>query len=190
VSEGSREYVWGTSWGVSTRLIGAVVMVHGDDLGLVLPPRIAPVQVVILPVLKKPKADKTGKAGTAGAGAGAGKEDTTASATTSTTTAPSPDDASNAAVCAMAETMARALRGRGIRCRVAAGDGRQLGALRYVCVLCCAVLWCAVLCCAVMWCAVLCCAVLCCGVVCCGVVCCDVVWCAVLWCDVVWCAVV
>src|SRR5687768_8137571 len=46
----SLEYVWGTSWGVTTRLIGAVVMVHGDDGGLILPPRIAPYQVVIVPI--------------------------------------------------------------------------------------------------------------------------------------------
>ncbi len=43
-------YVWQTSWGISTRIIGAVVMVHGDDKGLVLPPRLAPVQVVIVPI--------------------------------------------------------------------------------------------------------------------------------------------
>ncbi len=48
--KGEREYVWGTSWGVSTRLVGAVVMGHGDELGLRLPPRIAPFQVVIVPV--------------------------------------------------------------------------------------------------------------------------------------------
>lgn len=47
------EYAWTTSWGVTTRLIGAAVMVHSDDNGLVLPPRLAPSQVVILPVLKK-----------------------------------------------------------------------------------------------------------------------------------------
>jgi prolyl-tRNA synthetase len=45
------KYVWQTSWGISTRLIGAVVMVHGDDKGLILPPRVAPVQVVIVPIL-------------------------------------------------------------------------------------------------------------------------------------------
>jgi prolyl-tRNA synthetase len=44
------QYVWGTSWGVTTRLIGAVVMVHGDEGGLILPPRIAPYQVVIVPI--------------------------------------------------------------------------------------------------------------------------------------------
>src|SRR4051794_9419274 len=44
------QHVWGTSWGVSTRLIGAAIMVHGDDSGLVLPPRIAPYQVVIVPI--------------------------------------------------------------------------------------------------------------------------------------------
>lgn len=46
------EYVWATSWGVSTRLIGALVMAHSDDSGLVLPPRIAPLQVVIVPIFK------------------------------------------------------------------------------------------------------------------------------------------
>lgn len=50
-SEG-RELVWATSWGVSTRLIGALVMTHSDDKGLVLPPRVAPVQVVIVPITK------------------------------------------------------------------------------------------------------------------------------------------
>jgi len=50
--EGKREYVWGTSWGVSTRLIGALVMTHSDDNGLVLPPRLAPIQVVIVPIYK------------------------------------------------------------------------------------------------------------------------------------------
>jgi len=53
--EGVRDYVWATSWGVSTRLIGAVVMTHSDDEGLVLPPKIAPVQVVIIPVVNKEK---------------------------------------------------------------------------------------------------------------------------------------
>jgi len=43
-------YVWQTSWGITTRLIGAVIMVHGDDKGLILPPRIAPVQIVIIPI--------------------------------------------------------------------------------------------------------------------------------------------
>ena len=46
----SVQYIWGTSWGVTTRLIGAVVMVHGDEGGLILPPRIAPYQVVIVPI--------------------------------------------------------------------------------------------------------------------------------------------
>ncbi len=46
------EYVWATSWGVSTRLIGALVMAHSDDLGLVLPPKLAPIQVVIVPIYK------------------------------------------------------------------------------------------------------------------------------------------
>jgi len=47
---GEWEHVWSTSWGVSTRLIGAVVMAHGDDDGLVLPPRVAPIQAVIIPI--------------------------------------------------------------------------------------------------------------------------------------------
>ncbi len=51
--EGTREYVWATSWGVSTRLIGALVMAHGDDHGLRLPPRLAPIQVVIIPIWGK-----------------------------------------------------------------------------------------------------------------------------------------
>jgi len=51
-SENKQEYVWATSWGVSTRLIGALVMAHSDDDGLILPPRIAPVQVVIVPIYK------------------------------------------------------------------------------------------------------------------------------------------
>ncbi|MCX7728243.1 MAG: proline--tRNA ligase [Bacteroidia bacterium] len=49
---GELEYVWATSWGVSTRLMGALVMSHSDDLGLVLPPKIAPIQVVIVPIYK------------------------------------------------------------------------------------------------------------------------------------------
>ncbi len=49
------DYVWATSWGVSTRLIGALVMAHSDDDGLVLPPRIAPLQVVIVPIYKGPE---------------------------------------------------------------------------------------------------------------------------------------
>ncbi len=49
-AEGAQEYVWNTSWGVSTRLIGALIMAHGDDVGLVLPPRLAPHQVVIVPI--------------------------------------------------------------------------------------------------------------------------------------------
>jgi prolyl-tRNA synthetase len=46
------QYVWTTSWGLSTRMVGAVVMVHGDDQGLVLPPRLAPIQVVVVPIWK------------------------------------------------------------------------------------------------------------------------------------------
>lgn len=50
--EGKLEYVWGTSWGVSTRLMGALVMTHSDDNGLVLPPNLAPIQVVIVPIFR------------------------------------------------------------------------------------------------------------------------------------------
>lgn len=50
--EGKLEHVWGTSWGVSTRLMGALVMAHSDDEGLVLPPKLAPIQVVIVPIYK------------------------------------------------------------------------------------------------------------------------------------------
>lgn len=51
--ENKQEYVWATSWGVSTRLMGALIMSHSDDKGLVLPPKLAPVQVVIVPIYKK-----------------------------------------------------------------------------------------------------------------------------------------
>ncbi|MBZ4676009.1 MAG: proline--tRNA ligase [Anaerophaga sp.] len=51
--EGKEEFVWATSWGVSTRLMGALIMSHSDDNGLVLPPKLAPVQVVIVPIYKK-----------------------------------------------------------------------------------------------------------------------------------------
>ena len=50
--EGGLEYVWGTSWGASTRLMGALIMAHSDDNGLVLPPKLAPIQVVIVPIYK------------------------------------------------------------------------------------------------------------------------------------------
>ncbi len=50
--ENKLEYVWATSWGVSTRLMGALIMAHSDDQGLVLPPRLAPIQVVIVPIYK------------------------------------------------------------------------------------------------------------------------------------------
>lgn len=51
--EGKEEYVWATSWGVSTRLMGALIMAHSDDNGLVLPPKLAPIQVVIVPIYRK-----------------------------------------------------------------------------------------------------------------------------------------
>lgn len=53
--EGQLEYVHATSWGVSTRLIGALIMTHSDDNGLILPPKLAPIQVVIVPIYKKPE---------------------------------------------------------------------------------------------------------------------------------------
>src|SRR5207244_7639289 len=46
------QHCWTTSWGLSTRFIGAIIMVHGDDQGLILPPRLAPFQVVIVPIFK------------------------------------------------------------------------------------------------------------------------------------------
>jgi prolyl-tRNA synthetase len=49
---GQEEYAWNTSWGVSTRLVGGLVMTHGDDAGVVVPPRLAPIQVVIVPILR------------------------------------------------------------------------------------------------------------------------------------------
>src|ERR1700751_3362382 len=52
-SEGKLDYVWQTSWGVSTRLIGGLIMSHSDDKGLVLPPRVAPVKAVIVPIYRK-----------------------------------------------------------------------------------------------------------------------------------------
>ncbi len=51
--EGKKEHVWATSWGVSTRLIGGLIMTHSDDFGLVLPPKLAPIQVVIVPIYRK-----------------------------------------------------------------------------------------------------------------------------------------
>lgn len=50
--EGKLEYVWATSWGVSTRLMGALIMAHSDNNGLVLPPKLAPIQVVLIPIYK------------------------------------------------------------------------------------------------------------------------------------------
>jgi prolyl-tRNA synthetase len=47
------QYVWTTSWGLSTRMVGAIVMVHGDDQGLALPPKLAPIQVVVVPISKR-----------------------------------------------------------------------------------------------------------------------------------------
>ncbi len=50
---GKKEYVWATSWGVSTRLIGAIIMSHSDDKGLIIPPKISPIQVIIIPINKQ-----------------------------------------------------------------------------------------------------------------------------------------
>ncbi|MDP6126504.1 MAG: His/Gly/Thr/Pro-type tRNA ligase C-terminal domain-containing protein, partial [Candidatus Latescibacteria bacterium] len=54
-SDGGRQHVWATSWGVSTRLVGALVMGHGDDKGLILPPKLAPYQVVVVPIYREPQ---------------------------------------------------------------------------------------------------------------------------------------
>src|SRR5438552_11574545 len=53
--EGKLEHAWATSWGVSTRLVGGLVMTHSDDQGLVLPPRLAPIHAVIVPIFKSPE---------------------------------------------------------------------------------------------------------------------------------------
>jgi prolyl-tRNA synthetase len=53
--DGEQEHVWATSWGVSTRLMGALIMTHSDDAGLVLPPKLAPIEVVLVPIYKGPE---------------------------------------------------------------------------------------------------------------------------------------
>lgn len=53
--DGGRDFTWQTSWGVSTRLVGALIMTHSDDKGLVLPPRLAPIHIVIVPIFKTPE---------------------------------------------------------------------------------------------------------------------------------------
>ena len=55
---GQFEHVWNTSWGVSTRMVGALVMAHGDDTGLVLPPRLAPTQVIVVPIYKEAERER------------------------------------------------------------------------------------------------------------------------------------
>ena len=50
--QGQKRFVWQTSWGISTRLLGALIMLHGDDKGLVIPPKVAPVQLMIVPIYK------------------------------------------------------------------------------------------------------------------------------------------
>jgi len=57
--EGKLEYVWATSWGVSTRLMGALIMAHSDNNGLVLPPALAPIQAVLVPIYKGEEQMKT-----------------------------------------------------------------------------------------------------------------------------------
>ena len=52
---GKLDYVWATSWGVSTRLVGALIMTHSDDHGLIIPPKLAPIHVVIVPIYKHEK---------------------------------------------------------------------------------------------------------------------------------------
>jgi prolyl-tRNA synthetase len=47
------DYAWTTSWGLSTRMVGAIIMAHGDDQGLILPPRLAPIQAVIVPIWRR-----------------------------------------------------------------------------------------------------------------------------------------
>ena len=59
-AEGELEYVWSSSWGVSTRLVGGLIMAHGDDVGLVCPPKLAPTQVVIVPIFKSAEQRETG----------------------------------------------------------------------------------------------------------------------------------
>ena len=53
--QGTRDYVYATSWGLSTRMIGALIMAHGDDNGIVVPPRLATIQVVVIPIFRKPE---------------------------------------------------------------------------------------------------------------------------------------
>eukprot|EP00360_Condylostoma_magnum_P000052 CAMPEP_0168314862 /NCGR_PEP_ID=MMETSP0210-20121227/9612_1 /TAXON_ID=40633 /ORGANISM="Condylostoma magnum, Strain COL2" /LENGTH=75 /DNA_ID=CAMNT_0008285337 /DNA_START=1325 /DNA_END=1552 /DNA_ORIENTATION=- len=55
--EGKKKFVWQNSWGLTTRSLGVMVMVHGDDKGLVIPPRVAPLQCVIIPIFKSDTAD-------------------------------------------------------------------------------------------------------------------------------------
>ena len=50
--DNKEEFVWATSWGISTRLVGAIILTHGDDKGTSLPPKIAPIQIVIIPISK------------------------------------------------------------------------------------------------------------------------------------------
>ncbi|CAM6082740.1 unnamed protein product [Calypogeia fissa] len=53
--KGELEYVWQSSWGMSTRMVGGIIMTHGDDSGLILPPRVAPIQVIVIPIWKTPE---------------------------------------------------------------------------------------------------------------------------------------
>ena len=88
-ASGSLEYVWQTSWGVSTRLVGALVMGHGDDFGLRLPPALAPVQVVVLVVKDAPEV----RSGRRRTGRRAARRPASGSAST---TAPTPASAAGA----------------------------------------------------------------------------------------------
>jgi prolyl-tRNA synthetase len=102
--DGAKELVWGTSWGVSTRLIGALVMAHSDDVGLVLPPEIAPIQVIVVPILKSNTKKKA-------------------------LDQQAPDENGQVANCTAA--LAEALSRSGVRSRVIARQSESLGALRF-----------------------------------------------------------
>src|SRR6266511_965976 len=61
--DGQRKLVWTTSWGMSTRILGGMLMMHGDDAGLILPPRVAPIQVILIPIPSKDDAEEARVAG-------------------------------------------------------------------------------------------------------------------------------
>ena len=61
--QGTREFVYATSWGLSTRMIGALIMAHGDDNGIVIPPKLATIQLAIVPIFRKPEERRAGHGG-------------------------------------------------------------------------------------------------------------------------------